>query len=151
MELAALQLCAWIKGVTGVISRRGCQAFSFHKQPQTGYQLTTTSPPMAALAHLPAPPPSSTAHRSPLSLPPASKTSRKPAQLQDGSWAVVLFPSLKQFASVARKWRLSMLPKTWKGICLKGLFLTFNFASVTFHFSSAVLILAYPQIKRDQN
>lgn len=102
----------------------------------------------------PAPSPTSLLHCIPFMLVPTSLPlghQRRLGSWKMVLWATVLFLSLKWFTSTARKWRLSMLPKIWRGIRLKGLFLTFNFTSVVFHFSSAVLILAYLQRRRDQN
>lgn len=145
MELAALQLWAWINGATGSnwCHPPRCRQPGVGARPSpfsiSHRQDTSSSPPVppwlplaSSRPHLS--PPLHAGHPCPHVLPLGHQ--RRTGSWKMVLWATVLLPSLKQFASIARKWRLSMLPKIWKGICLKGLFLTCNLTSVIFHFSS---------------
>ena len=159
MDLATLQLCAWINGVTGSSwchlqdqqlggSTRPSDFTTSHRQATSSSPLMSPWPTLpSSQPHLS--PPLCCVHPCPYILPLWHQ--RRPGSWKMILWATVLFLTLKQFTLIARKWRLSRLPKLWKGIYLKDLSLTFNFISVISHFSSAILILAYSQIKRDQN
>lgn len=159
MELAALQLCARINTVTGSnwCHRRGRQLGGGARPcPFTTSHRQVTSSPPPGPPWLPLPgsqphlsPPLHPGQPCPYVLPLGHQ--RRPGSRKMLLWAIVLLPRLRRFTSIARKWRLSMLPKIRKGMRLKGLFLTFSFTAAMFPSSSTLLILAYPQIKRDQN
>lgn len=133
---------------TGLAARsRGTRSFPFPSQPQMGCPLPTNSVPVPAPGQLPAYhfPPLRTVHPCPCVLP--LRYQRWPDSWKMVPSAKILFLSFLQFTWIAKKWRLSMMPKIWKEIRLRGLLPTFNFTRVIFHFSSVVLILTY-QVKK---